>query len=487
MPPWGWWPLAFLGFALFLALIDTPSRRSRFRRGWLVGMAWLVPSTFWMVDFSLPGYFVAGLLLSAYVGVAALAVPAGHPARYLAFPAAIALAEFVRTTVPFGGVPLSTVAMSQAGSPLALVSRLGGGVILTLATVSVGVALERLVRTRWKVSAGAVAGVALLVGLATLAPRGHDVGPLDVALVQGGGPQRTRAATSDASAVFQRHLDASAAVLPPVDLVVWPENVLAVNGELAGSQEEAELIALAQRLGAPVVAGIVESFPGYFYNASVVITPEGDTVGRYDKVRRVPFGEYVPFRPMIDRLSGGAVSRFVPNDAVAGTGPALIDTPTGPAGVVISWEVFFERRARDAISNGGEILLNPTNGSSYWLTIVQTQQVASSRLRALETGRWVVQAAPTGFSAFIAPDGTVHQRSAVSETLVLQQQVQRRQGLTWSVRFGPWPGLALCLALLGATWAWSRRRRAPATAASHPGCTPNAPTPHSTTHQPDPT
>ena len=190
---------------------------------------------------------------------------------------------------------------------------------------------------------------------------------------------------------------------------------------------------------------------------------------------------------MIDRLSGGAVSRFVPNDAVAGTGPAVIDTPTGPAGVVISWEVFFERRARDAISNGGEILLNPTNGSSYWLTIVQTQQVASSRLRALETGRWVVQAAPTGFSAFIAPDGTVHQRSAVSETRVLQQQVQRRQGLTWSVRFGPWPGLALCLALLGATWAWSRRRRAPATAASHPGCTPNAPTPHSTTHQPDPT
>lgn len=80
-------------------------------------------------------------------------------------------------------------------------------------------------------------------------------------------------------------------------------------------------------------------------------------------------------------------------------------TPVGPIGVVISWEVFFSSRARDAIGNGGEVLTNPTNGSSYWLTQVQSQQVASSKLRALETGRWMLQAAPTGFSAIVDPDG----------------------------------------------------------------------------------
>ncbi|MEZ5231961.1 MAG: nitrilase-related carbon-nitrogen hydrolase [Acidimicrobiales bacterium] len=184
----------------------------------------------------------------------------------------------------------------------------------------------------------------------------------------------------------------------------------------------------------------------------------------------MPFGEYVPFRATVDALSGGSVSRLVPSDAVAGTGPAIVETPEGLAGIVISWEVFFERRARDAIGNGGEILLNPTNGSSYWLTIVQSQQVASSRLRALETGRWVLQTAPTGFTAVVGPDGTVHQRTGVSEAAVLQQEITRRQGLTWSVRFGPWPALAVAgLLLLGAHLAARRDDRpAEATAPTDP-------------------
>ncbi|MFN0028189.1 MAG: apolipoprotein N-acyltransferase [Acidimicrobiales bacterium] len=475
MPPWGWWPLAFIGFALFGSLLGAPRRRSRFVRGWLVGAAWLVPSTFWMVDFSLPGYVFAGVFLSAYVGVAAAAVPPLAPRNpgaevgtgrdtgwrtYLALPAAIAAAEFARTTVPFGGVPLSTVAMTQAASPLGPVARIGGGVALTLVTVAVGAALLALWRGRWVVSGALVAAVLALVGVAAMAPAGTDLGPLEVAVVQGGGPQRTRALSSDARAVFDRHLAASSQVTPGVDLVIWPENVLDVRGALDVSHERDELVALAQQLQAPVVAGIVESFPGAFYNASVVITPDGDALGRYDKVRRVPFGEYVPFRGVIDGLSGGAVSRYVPNDAVAGTGPATIETPDGRAGIVISWEVFFERRARDAIGNGGQVLLNPTNGSSYWLTIVQSQQVASSRLRALETGRWVLQAAPTGFSAVIDPDGNVHQRTGISERAVLEQTVQRRDGLTWSVRFGPWPWLSVAmLVLIGANVAATRAAR----------------------------
>ncbi len=111
-------------------------------------------------------------------------------------------------------------------------------------------------------------------------------------------------------------------------------------------------------------------------------------------------------------------------------------------GVVISWEVFFPTRARDAIDNGGEVLLNPTNGSSYWLTIVQSQQVASSRLRAIETGRWTLQAAPTGFSAIVTPDGEVTQRTGISEQAVLEQTIQKRQGQTISTIVGPWPTLA---------------------------------------------
>jgi apolipoprotein N-acyltransferase len=136
----------------------------------------------------------------------------------------------------------------------------------------------------------------------------------------------------------------------------------------------------------------------------------------------------------------------------------VIDTPIGRAGVSISWEIFFPERARDAIANGGQILLNPTNGSSFTGTIVQTQQVASSRMRAIETGRWVVQAAPTGFTAIVSPTGEVVQRTSISEARVLHGTVGLRDGQTWSTRFGRWPAILIALACVAGGW-WIERRR----------------------------
>ena len=121
--------------------------------------------------------------------------------------------------------------------------------------------------------------------------------------------------------------------------------------------------------------------------------------------------------------------------------------------MTISWEVFFDHRSRDAVRHGGEVILNPTNGASYWLTHVQTQQVASSRLRELENGRWVLQAAPTGFSAVVDPRGRVLQRTAVSEQAVLHHRIERRAGLTWATRAGKWPLLVLALLLWAGSWA----------------------------------
>ena len=118
-----------------------------------------------------------------------------------------------------------------------------------------------------------------------------------------------------------------------------------------------------------------------------------------------------------------------------------------------SWEVFFGDRARDGVDHGGALLLNPTNGSSYTGTILQSQQVASSRLRAVETGRWVAQVSPTGFTAFVSPDGDVHDRTSVSERAVLVRELPLRSGLTWYTNYGDWPieilaGAVLALSLI---------------------------------------
>ena len=92
-------------------------------------------------------------------------------------------------------------------------------------------------------------------------------------------------------------------------------------------------------------------------------------------------------------------------------------------------------------------IANPTNGASYSGTVLQTQQVASSRLRAVETGRWVVQAAPTGFSAFVSPSGDVDQRTGVSERAVIVQEIDLRTGETWYVTLGDGPWIVVVLAV----------------------------------------
>ena len=104
-------------------------------------------------------------------------------------------------------------------------------------------------------------------------------------------------------------------------------------------------------------------------------------------------------------------------------------------------------------------MLNPTNGSSYWLTQVQSQQIASSQLRAIETGRWVLQAAPTGFSAVVNQNGDVLARTGVSETKVLQGVVPMREGETLATRVGQWPVLGLSVVALVAAWLGARRSR----------------------------
>lgn len=459
MPPWGFWPLAPFGIAALDRLLANAAPWTRLRRGWLTAAVWLGSATIWMWDFSPAGYLVANLIFSLFYAAGCALTPPER-GRRPALVGWLVLIGYLRWRWPFGGVPLATLAHSGADGPLAATARLGGPLAVVALVAVAGVSLSLLAERRWR---GALAGaslIALSVALAADAPRGRDTGALKVAVVQGGGPQRTRAVGTDFAAVMQRHLDATRTIAEPVDLIVWPENVVNVDGRFLDSPQAGRLLEVAGDHQAWFVPGVVEDGePGEFLNFSVAVSPDGRIVDRYDKVRRVPFGEYVPLRPVFEAIAGGGLPS---KDARPGSGPAVLETDLGRLGVLISWEIFFEDRARDAIGNGGTVLLNPTNGASYWLTIVQTQQVASSQLRAIETGRWVVQAAPTGLSAIVSPDGEVLARTGVSEQAVLVADVATREGRTWALRTGPWPLLALAAAAVVAAGAISRQRRPPA-------------------------
>ena len=466
MPPWGWWPLAPIGLVILSRReLAEPVARRRFALVAIAGAAWFLPAMSWMWFLSAPGYLVAVAIFALLHGAAsALGGAVDRDLRFVGLPAAHSLVEALRLSFPFGGVPLATLGISQVAGPIASVARVGGVLAITwvawqfAAVVAGRSGASRRFGIARRFAACAIVGV---IALAWFAPSGSDTGRLlDVAAVQGGGPQGTRAIDTDPREVTVRHLAATRDIRPKglaPDVVIWPENVVDVP-HFASSREFHEIASLAHDLDAPFLVGVTEDVDAAsFTNAQVVVGPAADLEGRYDKVRRVPFGEYMPFRRLLRRL--GAPVDLVPRDAVAGRGPAVLDVHLADGrdervAVAISWEIFFGGRAREGVKHGGGVLVNPTNGSSYTWTVLQTQQIASSRLRAIETGRWVVQVAPTGFSAFVSPHGRVHDRTAVGERAVIARAVPIRRGSTIYTRLGdgPWIAalvVAYALALVG--------------------------------------
>ncbi|MHB8468100.1 MAG: apolipoprotein N-acyltransferase, partial [Acidimicrobiales bacterium] len=332
----------------------------------------------------------------------------------------------------------------QATGPLAPAARIGGPLGVTGDTALLAVALDAIAhRPRpWIVGAVGVAVAMPVIGRSL--GHGGDAGTVRIAVVQGGGKRGLRAIHNPASNVYQAQVAATAQIHTAVDLILWPEDVIALGGPIATSPIAGEVGALAAAHHAALLAGVTEDIgKDLFRNAEVVWDDQGRMTGRYDKVHRVPFGEYIPGRSLIRHIVNLDV---IPRDAIRGHGSGTVQTSAGPVGVAISFEVFFSGRSRSAVKHGGQILLIPTNTASYTTTQVTAAELAAERLRAWETGRDVVMAAPTGWSAVLDDRGRVLQRSGLGPAQVLLASVHRRTGETPYVRWGDWPWVILAAA-----------------------------------------
>jgi apolipoprotein N-acyltransferase len=503
LPPFGWWPLGPIGLAGFAALLagtvrapwwsdEAPSlpggargMRARAAIGAGVGLGQYGLGLWWATEFNGAGYLALvahGMLAMA---LAAVIVPARRRWGVLfGLPAAVLVADWLRGHVPLNGLTIGGLAIGQAGGPLVASARLGGTLLVTAVTALAGTGLAevaaaavrlwrrqsaRRVVSRLGRAAVALAVVVAMVAAGRLGPDGAGPGPhqtLRVAVVQGGGRRGLSSLDVDPSLVFQRQVSATRTIEPPVDLVLWPEDVVHVDQPVDQTPEGAELGTLSTQLGTTLVAGVVEDVgTDSFRNAAIAWGPTGTIVARYDKVHRVPFGEYVPARSLIRHVVNLGL---VPRDAVPGHGPGLLDTPAGPLGVAISYEVFFEDRVRAGIRAGGQVLLVPTNASSYLTTQIPSQEVAAARLAAWETGRDTLQAAPTGYSAVIGHDGQVRSRTALGRQQVIEATVERRTGQTLFVRLGDLPFVIAALAGLAVSAVRWRRLPDPRAASRLP-------------------
>ncbi len=513
LPPWGWWILAFPAAGLLWWRLGGLRPRTRLWAGWLAGLGCYVPGLMWARSFTLLG----GLLLIAFeagfFALACLAVPARPvAARALAFPAAMTLAEAVRMTWPFGGLPIGGVFLGQADGPLLGVARLGGPLGLTAAVYVGGVGLAALAefcvravrdgrragrfarslpggdgltpvgtgpaRGRREIVADAVAGlgglalagaIALvaLAGASLAADHATDGGPslgtVSTAAVQGGGRRGFSKSQVDPAVVLNAQVTATER-MQQLDhgqaprLVLWPEDVVSLDTPLGESPEQAALSQLAQSLHSTLVVGVTETISATtFRNEVVAWGPDGTLVSRFEKVHRVPFGEYVPERSFFAHLANlSAVSR----DAVPGTGTGLLPTPAGPLGAMVSYEVFYAERGRSSVRAGAQLLIVPTNTSSYAAAQVPTQEIAAAEVQAVQQGRDLLQAAPTGYSAAITNRGTLLERSGLGAQQVVFATLSRRAGWTLYVRFGDLPvEVGAGVALVGAWLLAGRRNR----------------------------
>ena len=467
MPPRTAWYLAPLGAAVLTWSLAGRAWRQRLVLGATTGLAFFLPTLSWLTGFH-PVGFVAVVVLEVVLFAVAMLVVDARPARWWTVPAALVALEALRARFPFGGFPIPGIALGQLDGPFAAAAPLGGSLLVVGLATGAGAAMTGLLvagRRFGTLVAVAALTTASAVGIALAAPDGGSTDSLRAALVQGGGPRGIPAVVSDADAVTERQFLLSEELPSDLDLVLWPESSLGVSGPASGTPEAERVAEPARRTGATVVAGLSESYEDRFRNAAVAWGPDGRLIDRYEKVHRVPFGEYIPARALFEKLSD--MTSLVPRDAVPGRGPGLLRTPAGPLGVVISYEVFFSDRTRAAVNAGGQVLLVPTNAASYTTEEVPATEVAAARMRALETDRAVLQAAPTGYTAIVRPDGRVVAQSGLGTPEVLTATVPMRTALTVYVRTGDVPVLALVAAALlaGPLTLLLRRRLAPGRAA----------------------
>jgi apolipoprotein N-acyltransferase len=297
-----------------------------------------------------------------------------------------------------------------------------------------------------------------------------------VAAVQGNVPRLGLKEFAQRYAVTQDHLEETRVLaqevadgrLPAPQIVVWPENATDQDPR-SDPVARSQIDAAEAAVGVPMLVGAVIDGPGpdHVQNAGIVWSQSGPGA-MYLKRHLVPFGEYLPFRSVLSRLVGEF--SLIPKDFVPGRRAGTLQVGPVKLADAICFEVADDAVVREAITGGGRLLVVQTNNASYERQGDSgdggetAQQLAISRLRAVESGRAVVVAATSGVSAMIAPDGHVLARTGVFQPAVLDMQLPLRDPLTIADRIGPWPewvlsGAAAAALVLGLVQSLRHKRR----------------------------
>ena len=478
-PAPGWWPFALLGVALWVLASAGRTWRSGTLIGLGYGLAFFLPLLHWSGIYVGPMPWIAlSVLQAGYLALLGASLPRALRTHHaLAAPTVAGLwvaQEALRDRTPYGGFPWGRLAFSQADGPIGALAAWGGAPLVTFA-VALGGALIGLaaLHLRWRsiragVLAGAAAGAVIAAGLLVPLPTSGRL--LQVAAIQGNVPKAGLDFNAHRRAVLDNHArvtrqlagEVAAGRATQPQIVLWPEN----SSDLDPFQQpdaRAVIDGAVDAIGAPTLVGTVLNRPdGRLTNASIAWAPHRGPGQVYAKRHPVPFAEYIPDRAFFRKLSTEV--DLLRRDFVGGTRVGRIDLGPARLGVAICFEVAYDDLVRDTVRAGADLLVVQTNNATFGRTDEAAQQLAMSRLRAVEHGRALVHVSTVGISALIAPDGRLLTSTKLFTPAILQAALPLRTQLTVADRVGAWPeaGLsAVALLVLLLVGARERLRRSP--------------------------
>ncbi len=460
-------PVALAGFAL-------TTRGLTARRAWLPGLAFGVGFYF------VTGYWMRGSIgADAWIGMCtaealfygALGSVSGVVHRLRFWPVWLAAAwttmEVIRSGWPFSGMPFGRIAFAVIDTPVAqalpYVGSTGLSFLLALIGFLLGWVLVERDRADRLVAAGSLVAVAAAVSLPALASFSLTVErQATVAVVQGNVPGRGNDVLYDSDLLTDNHVQATigladdvrAGVEPQPDFVLWPENSTAVDPFRPGPVHGG-LQAAAEAIGVPVVVGgLVDGGPDHVLNQGIVWDPLTGPGERYTKWHPVVYGEYIPFRGFMKDIGLEDHSQLsrIPRDMLSGTRKSPLPVNGIEIADAICFDIAYDDGIYAQVERGAEMLAVQTSNASFIFTDQIDQQFAITRLRAIETGRWLAVASTNGISAVVRPDGSLAAEAEPQTTSVLVEEVDLMSGVTPAVWLGAWPGrlftLLTCVGLV---------------------------------------
>ena len=483
MPRENIWPLIFISVALILISVRGLKFFAASLVGFASGVAFYMSQIEWISLYLGPIPWIALSVMEASIFAAGAGVIAlvwtwlsqKLSSRYSSTLIALAIAtlwtarEWVSINLPYGGFPWSRVAQALSDSFLSSLVYFVGISGLSFVSVFITVALLQAIESHWKNYREHVLSLISTVGVFVIAalfivPAGAESGDVTIAAVQGNA-NAGLFANAERGTFLRNHLEATELLdgdplKDSIDLIVWPENASDLSPQ-SDDLAKLQINAIVEKYQVPLIFGAITESGDEIFNSSLYFAPGQGQIDQYDKKRPVPFAEYVPDRDFWYLLAPDLIG-LVSRGYTFGTRDGIFEFEDKYLGVLICFEVAIDDIGRELVHDGAQIILSQTNNADFGRSDETFQQAALARLRAIETGRTLVNISTVGVSKIFLADGSIVDQLPIFEPGTMVQTLPLRTSITPAIAIGQGFDLLVNLVALsflaGAIGYWARSR-----------------------------